>query len=167
MFKLITFWWLLHSQWLLSLFSILKGVYIPSGFPYLFDTEFVMFVLPTTSIRPFLHISWPWGFSQEISWHPCFFSISPNQANAYTMTFFQLCWCRRTPPCPMPAIYCRPLWNHFRALCNSSSHVWQHLSTPMWDNSRASARVHLRICKLLSKKVQRWQKLPSGQVGPF
>ena len=87
MFKLITFWWLLHSQWLLSLFSILRGGYVPSGFPSRFDTEFVMFVLPTTSIRPFLHISWPWGFSQEISWHPCFFSISPNQTNSYTMTF--------------------------------------------------------------------------------
>ena len=48
--------------------------------------------------------------------------------------------------------------------------MWYHTNT-MWDHTtslchypKPPTRIHLWICKLLPKKVQQWQKLPSGQV---
>ena len=54
-------------------------------------------------------------------------------------------------------------WSRLAMWYHTSS-LWDH-TKPMWHYyPKPSTRIHLWICKLLPKKVQQWQKLPSGQV---
>ena len=73
--------------------------------------------------------------------------------------------------CPSPSSSmwdnCNTMWDHPDShMALGWSHMWDH-TNPMRHYPEPPTGIHLWICQLLPKKVQQWQKLPSGQVSSY